>query len=138
MAFCAIFVPDFLLQAVVRSKPALRSAPLGLLDVPAPVFSLTAPREPVRSLGRAWGFTKAAAAEFRGVQIELRNREKEAAAHAALLDAAWSISPRLEDTAIDLVTLDVDGLAALFGSLQEVCRQANSRCREMGLSVHVA
>lgn len=138
MPFCAIFVPDFLLQAVIRSEPALRTQPLVLLDGPAPIFRVIAVSEPARQLGVSLGFSKAAAAEFRGVQIQLRNREKEVAAHAALLDAAWSISPRSENTAIDLVTMDVDGLEALFGSFEEICRQVHSRCLEMGLSVHVA
>src|ERR1043166_9828179 len=102
MAFCAIFSPDFLWQAVMRSEPALRTQPLVLLDGPAPIFRVIAASEPARQLGVSLGLTKAAAAEFRGVQIRLRNREKEVAAHAALLDAAWSISPRLVNTATDL------------------------------------
>jgi protein ImuB len=138
MTFCAIFVPDFLLQAVIRYEPALRNQPLVLLDGPAPIFRLIAISEPARQLGVTLGSTKAAAEEFRGVQIQLRNREKEAAAHAALLDAAWSISPRVENTAIDLVTMDVTGLETLFGSYEEIGSQLQSRCLEVGLQVHVA
>src|SRR4030095_15078781 len=123
MPFCAIFVPDFLLQAVIRSEPALRTQPLVLLEGPAPIFRVIAVSETARPLGVSLGCSKAAAAEFRGVQIQLRNREKEVAAHAALLDAAWSISPRSENTAIDLVTMDVDGLVAFFGSFEEIWRQ---------------
>jgi protein ImuB len=138
MAFCAIFVPDFLLQAVIRAEPALRNQPLALLDGPAPLFRVIAVSEPARQLGVTLGLTKATAAEFRGVQIQLRSREKEEAAHAALLDAAWSISPRVENTAIDLVTMDVAGLETLFGSFEEICRQVQSHCLETGLHVHVA
>src|SRR5215831_3659087 len=128
MAFCAIFVPDFLLQAVIRFDPSLRNQSLVLLDGPAPIFRVISVSESARQLGVTLGLTKASAAEFRGVQIQFRNREKEAAAHAALLDAAWSISPRAENTMIDLVTVDVAGLETLFGSFEEICRRVKSRC----------
>src|SRR5262245_45768999 len=138
MAFCAIFVPDFLLQAVIRSEPALRNRPLVLLDGPAPVFRVIAVSEAARQLGVTAGLTKAAVTEFQGVQIRLRNREQEAAAHSALLDAAWSVSPRVENTAIDLVTIDVCGLENLFGSYEEIGLLLQSRCLELGLHIHVA
>jgi protein ImuB len=138
MAFCVIFVPDFLLQAVIRSEPALRIQPLVLLDGPAPTFRVIAASEAAHHLGITAGLTKAATAEFKGVQIRIRNREQEAAAHAALLDAAWSISPRAENTAIDLVTLDIAGLKTLFGSYEDIGLQIQSRCLEVGLHVHVA
>jgi protein ImuB len=138
MAFCAIFVPDFLLQAVIRSDPALRNQPLVLLDGPQPTFRVVAVSGAARRLGVTPGLTKAAAAEFKGVQIRLRSHELESAAHAALLDAAWSISPRVENTAIDLVAMDVDGLESLIGSCEEIGLQLQSRCLEVGLQVHVA
>src|SRR5579863_1268914 len=138
MAFCAIFVPNFLLQAAQRSEPALRGQPLVLLDGPAPTFRVIAVNEQARLLGVTPGLTKAAAAEFAGVQIRLRSREQEAAAHAALLDAAWSISPRVENTALDIVVLDLAGLATLFGRYEEIGRQIQARSFELGLGVHVA
>jgi protein ImuB len=138
MAFCAVFVPNFLLQAAVRSEPALRDQPLVLLDGPAPTFRVIAVSEAARLLGVTPGLTKAATVEFQGVQIRFRSKEQEAAAHAALLDAAWSISPRVENTAVDLVTMDVAGLESLFGSYKEIGLQIQSRCFEMGLHVNVA
>jgi protein ImuB len=138
MAFCAIFVPHFLLQSVIRSEPSLQNQPLVLLDGPAPTFRVIAANEAARLLGITAGLTKAAATEFRGVQIRLRNREQEAAAHAALLDAAWSFSPRVENTAIGLATMDVAGLKNLFGSYEEIGLQIQSCCLELGLHVHAA
>src|SRR5262249_12431658 len=93
MAYCAIFVPDFSLQAVIRCEPALRPKPLVLLDGPQPTFRVMAVSEAAQRLGVACGLTKAAAAEFKGVQIRLRSREQEAAAHAALLDVAGPFPP---------------------------------------------
>ena len=102
------------------------------------MFRVIAVSEAARQLGVTAGLTKAAATEFRGVQIRLRNREQEAAAHAALLDAAWSISPSVENTAIDLVTMGGAGLTTLFGSYEEIGLRLQSRCLELGLYVHVA
>ncbi len=137
MAFCAIFVPDFLLQAVERSAPALRNKPLALLDGPAPTFRVIAVNAKARVQGVTLGLTKAAAAEFFGVELRLRAKEQEAAAHDALLDAAWSFSPRVEDMAQDTVLLDLAGLTTLFGSYENVALQIKSRCSSLGLDVHV-
>jgi protein ImuB len=137
MVFCAIFVPDFLLQAVERSEPALRNKPLVLLDGSAPTFRVIAVNAMARALGVTLGLTKAAAAELCGVEIRLRAKEQEAATHAALLDAAWSFSPRVEDTAQDTVLLDLAGLTTLFGSYENVALQIKSRCAALGLDVHV-
>jgi protein ImuB len=137
MAFCAIFVPDFLLQAVERSEPGLRNKPLVLLDGPAPMFRVIAVNAMARALGVAYGLTKAAAAEFCGLEIWPRSKEQESAAHAALLDAAWSFSPRVEDAAPDTVLLDLVGLTTLFGSYESVALQIKSRCAAMELDVHV-
>lgn len=138
MAYCAIFVPDFLLQAVERAEPGLRDQPLALLDGQAPTFRVIAVSESARLLGVTSGLTKAAAAEFRGVQLRQRSREQETAAHAALLDAAWSISPRVENTAPDIVVLDLAGLGNLFGRPDEIGLQIQARCLALGITVQLA
>ena len=138
MTFCAIFVPNFSLQAVERAEPALRNQPLVLLDGPAPTFRVIAVSERARLLGVSNGLTKAAAAEFSGVLLRLRNREQEAAMHAALMDAAWSVSPRAENTALDIVVIDLAGMATLFGDYEGIGLQIQSRCSELGFHVQVA
>jgi protein ImuB len=138
LAFCAIFVPQFLLQAVERSEPGLRNQSLVLLDGPAPTFRVIAVSEAARLSGVTPGLSKAAAAEFPGVQMRFRSKEQEAAAHAALLDAAWSVSPRVENTALDILVVDLAGLTALFGCHEEIARQIQVRCFELGLTVHAA
>src|SRR5215469_10358391 len=70
--FCAIFVPDFLLQAATRSEPSLRDKPLVLLDGPLPTFRVIAVSDTAQLWGVTPGLTKAAAAEFKGLQILLR------------------------------------------------------------------
>lgn len=137
MTFCAIFAPDFLLQASVRADAALRTRPIALLDGHAPNFQVVAANRHASALGVTPGMTKASAAEF-DVEIIPRRRDLETSAHAALLDAAWSFSPRIEDTAVDTVLLDLAGLTSLFGSYENIALQIKSRCLALGLDVHVA
>ena len=138
MAFGAIFVPDFSLQAAGRSEPEIRNRPLVLVDGPSPMFRVMAVNHLASRIGVTPGLTKAAAAEFQGVEIRPLRKELEEAAHAALLDAAWSVSPRVEDTAIDTVLIDLAGLTTLFRSYENIAQQIKFRCSALGLDVHVA
>src|SRR5271165_6901962 len=107
MAFVAIFVPNFQIQAVVRSEPEMAIRPLALIDGPAPTYPVVAVNRLAALLGVTHGMTKAAAAHFPGVEIRPRETLQEVAAHAALLDIAWSFSPRLEDAAPDTLLVDI-------------------------------
>jgi protein ImuB len=138
MAFGAIFVPNFRLQAVVRSEPELAVRPLALIDGPPPTFEVVAINRLAGVLGVALGMTKAAAGDFPGVEIRPRGKLQETTAHAALLDIAWSFSPRVEDTAADTLLLDLAGLTALYGSHENIATNIISKCSEIGLSVQVA
>ena len=55
-----------------------------------------------------------------------------------MLDIGWSISPRVEDTAIDSIVVDLDGLGALFGSEEAMARLLARHATDLGLAVHVA
>jgi protein ImuB len=55
-----------------------------------------------------------------------------------LLDAAWSVSPRVEDTAPDTLVLDLDGLTALFGTDENIARELARRVVAIGLAPRVA
>jgi protein ImuB len=70
----------------------------------------------------------------------LRNRyvAAEFSAHAALLDAAHAVSPRVEDSAQDAVALDISGLDRLFGTSQQVAQELVRRVSEVGLVANVA
>ena len=73
-----------------------------------------------------------------GVEICARSREREKAAHAALLDLGWSISPRVEDLAADTIVVDVAGLGSLFGSDENIAREMVRRAEGLRLVVQVA
>jgi protein ImuB len=74
----------------------------------------------------------------RGGVLRQRSAEREAAAHAALLDCACGFSPRVEDTAADTVVLDLAGLERIFGPPAKMARDVARRCSEMGLEANVA
>jgi protein ImuB len=59
-------------------------------------------------------------------------------AHAALLDVAWSITPRVEDTAMDTLLIDLSGLASLFGAEDKIVRRITAGASSFGINVQVA
>ncbi|MGE5112765.1 MAG: hypothetical protein ACM3JB_18010 [Acidobacteriaceae bacterium] len=70
--------------------------------------------------------------------LRYRSAAQEQSAHAALLDAAHAVSPRVEDSAPDTVLLDVHGLDRLFGIPQQVAQELVKRITEVGLVANVA
>ena len=138
MAFACIHIPEFMLQSVVRVEPALRKTALALLGGKPPLWSIVAGNVAALDAGIQLGMTKSQATEFYGVEIRQRSEAQEKAAHAALLDVGWSISPRVEDTALDTIVLDLDGLASLFGSDENIVRELAQRTSRISVVPHVA
>jgi protein ImuB len=89
-------------------------------------------------LGVTRGMTKAAVSQFAGVLIRPRCSRQEEAAHAALLDVAWSVTPRVEDAAPDTLLVDISGLGSLFGNEEGVAREIAFRAAAFGMDVHIA
>src|SRR4051812_39850381 len=59
-------------------------------------------------------------------------------AHAALLDSASIFSPRVEDTALDTVVLDLEGLERLWGSYEQIAKQISQQVLARGIQTNVA
>jgi protein ImuB len=55
-----------------------------------------------------------------------------------LLDVGWSVSPRVEDTAADTIVLDLEGLASLFGTDENIACELAQRTTRVGVIPHVA
>jgi len=138
MAFACIYIPDFLVQSVVRAEPVFRDGPLALISGTPPLWGVVAANPSALAAGIQLGMTKSQAAGFGNIQIRQRSESQEKAAHAAVLDAAWSISPRVEDTAPDTAVLDLDGLASLFGADETIARELARRVGAIGLVARVA
>src|SRR5712672_1881600 len=151
MGFACVYIPDFLVQAVIRGQRALGKGALALLGGAPPLWSVVAANPAAFAAGIQLGMTKAQVAQFgdvvgardtrarpSAVQICMRSETQEKAAHAALLDAAWSVSPRVEETAADTVVLDLEGLTGLFGADENIARELARRVAAIGLAARVA
>jgi protein ImuB len=138
MSFASIFVPHFMLQAVVRAEPALRERALALVEGTPPLCSVVAINEKAAQMGMKVGMAKTDATQFAGLEIRSRSQSQEKTAHAALLDIGWSVSPRMEDVAQDAIILDLSGLTSLFGSEKDIGAHLAHRASECGLLANVA
>jgi len=138
MAFASIFVPNFRVQAVVRAEPELRGRALALVEGAPPLCNVVAVNEPAARLGVEVGMTKTNAEQFAGLEIRARLAVFEKSAHAALRDAGWSVSPRMEDAGEDEIVVDLAGLGSLFGGEEEIGAELERRAFACGLQGHVA
>jgi protein ImuB len=138
MAFACIFVPDFPVEALLRTEPGLRSQSLAVLEGKPPLQKVFAVNENARCAGVTPGMTKLQIEACSGLAFRTRSVLQEAAAHAALLDCAQSFSPRVEDAAPDTIVLDLLGMELLFGALPEIARNIAHRALDLGLTANVA
>jgi protein ImuB len=138
MAFASICVPDFMVQSVVRVEPALRGRAVALIEGTPPLSSVVAANEAAWLAGIKPGMNKSQAADFSAVEIRPRSPAQEKAAHAALLDLGWSVSPWMEDAVPDAIILDLACLASIFGSEEKIAAQLIERASKLGLSANVA
>jgi protein ImuB len=138
MAFASVHIPCFQVQAVVRAEPALRGRPVALIDGTSPLWNVVAANPAALQAGIELGMAKTQVEQFVSIEIRHRSRMQEKSAHAALMDLGWSVSPRVEDTALDTIVLDLDGLGSLFGSAENIANELAGRASALGLSANVA
>ncbi len=166
--FACIHIPDFSVEAIVRSEPLLREYAIAILEGKAPLTHVCALNEKARRMGMEVGMTKLQAAifadpvlpastntvpqygttaerrslstsEHRGLAI-LRQRSlaQENATHSALLDVAYAFSPRVEDTALDTLLLDLVGLERLYGTATKMTNDLAERVAAFGTQANIA
>jgi protein ImuB len=138
MSFLSIFVPDFPVEAVSRVEPELRSRMVAVIEGNPPLQKIFALNENARQAGLEPGMTRLQAEAWPELAIRCRSVLQETAAHAALLDCAQSFSPRVEDTALDTLVLDIAGTEALFGPPVKLARDLAQRASHLGLEANVA
>jgi protein ImuB len=132
-------------QAVVRLEPDLQGKPVAILAGAPPLTKVFAVNREARSLGIETRMTKVQAETFQGIACRWRSLSQEASAHAALLDCAWTISPRVEDGAkregqdfSDTAVLDIAGCETLFGSPEKIAHDVKRVASEVGFETNVA
>ena len=145
MAFASLFVPDFPVQAVVRLEPEVQGKAVAILAGAAPLTKVFAVNQEARNLGVETGMTKVQAEGFQGIAWRWRSSLQEATAYAALLDCAWTISPRVEEGPKregqdfrDTVVLDLAGCEKLFGSPEKIAHDLRRVASGVGLTANIA
>jgi protein ImuB len=136
--FACIFVPDFPVAAIVRSEPGLRGQPVAVLDGTPPLLRVIAINEKARQAGVELEMTRMQVEDCPQLVVRRRTPLAETSAHAALLDAAQSFSPVVEDIACDTALLDLAGTESLLGPSAKVAHDLACRCADLGLDVNVA
>ncbi len=136
--FACICIPDFPMEAIVRSEPLLRERAVAVLDGKPPLVRVIALNDHARRVGIEAGMTKLQAAVFTQAVLRQRSVEQEKSAHSALLDMAFGFSPRVEDTADDRLLLDLSGLERLHGSAAAMAREMAVRVNSAGLEANIA
>jgi protein ImuB len=126
-----------MVQAVLRVQVELREKAVALVDGTAPQIHVVAANNAAWRAGIQPGMAETQA-QLCGVEIRRRSRAQEKAAHAALLDLGWSMSPRVEDHAQDTILADLAGLNSLFGTDENIAREFARRAAELRLQAHVA
>lgn len=137
MYFAAIHVADFMVQAVARGDAGLRGRAVAIVAGKAPLWSVVAANPAALRAGIELGMTKSQAEQFAGVEIRHRSEGQEKAAHEALLDLGWSVTPRVEDAATDTVVADLAGLETLLGSEETIARGLMERSANLGLEARI-
>lgn len=146
MAFACLFVPDFPVQAVTRLEPELREKAMVVLEGAAPQTRVFAANAAARALGVELGMTKVQAEALGEMVWRWRSPAQEATAHRALLDCAWTISPRVEDQLHgagrdelrDTVVLDLAGCEKLFGASDKIADDLQRVAANVGFEANVA
>ena len=155
--FACIYIPDFPVEAIVRTEPLLRDRAVAVFDGKPPLARVVALNEKARLLGMEAGMTKLQAALFaekpshkdvpqsgttnKDIHLAVlrrRSPEQESAAHAALLDVAHTFSPRVEDAAPHTLLLDLTGLERLYGAPARMGSDLKARVSAVGMEANVA
>jgi protein ImuB len=138
--FVAVYIPDFMAEAILRARPELRHRALAVVEGVPPLCYVVALNGRAREMGLAIGMTKVEAEvliQQQGV-VAMRDALAEQSAHAAMVDAVCAVSPKVEETAADVVIADANGLERLFGTPRQVARELAKRVAEQGLDGNIA
>jgi protein ImuB len=127
-------------EAMLRARPELRHRALAVVEGTPPLCYVIALNSRARESGLSIGMTKVEAEvliQQQGV-VMMRDPLAEQSAHAAMVDAVCAVSPKVEETAADVVVADAHALDRLFGTPRQVVRELAKRVADQGLEANVA
>jgi protein ImuB len=135
--YACLWVPGFAAAALVRQDPALHGRPVAALRgaMIRTVVAVTA--EAAAAGARAGMSATEAATRVPGLVTRPEDPAAERAAAEALLDAAWATSPRVEVIEPGTLTVDLGGLASLFGEEPRLGERLIAASAAVGLPARV-
>jgi protein ImuB len=136
--FASAWIPGFAAAALARRDPDLRDRPVAALETAGGTQSVCA----VTPAARAGGIRPGMSAREARLRVpdlvgRVRDHAAEGSAAAALRDAAWALSPRVEVVAPEEVHLDLAGLASLAGPEARLGQRLVDAIAALGLPAHV-
>lgn len=134
----SLYVPLFPLAARLRSEPELAGEIVVICEGNGGAARVVAASRPARKAGIKAGMSMAQARSVLPALLA-RGRDPgcETSAHEALLETAWSLSPRVEDAGLDTVFADVGGMHGLYDSERDLGQAAEVTASSMGLPIRV-
>ena len=133
-----LFIPLFPLAARLRAEPELSGEAVAGCEGNGSAARIVGASRSARKAGVRTGMSLA---QSRGILPSLiaRGRDSgcEGSAHEALLETAWSLSPRVEDAELDLVFADVDGMHNLYDGEHDIGQAAEVTATAMSLPIRV-
>jgi protein ImuB len=136
--FACAWVPFFAVAALERGEPALVDRPVVIVRGSAPVARVVEASAAAREQRIAPGMTEAEArARCPVLVVRPTSDERVASARHALLEAALTVSPRVEDGGPGIVHLDVAGLGRLIGDARAIADRLVRQAGAVGLRARV-
>lgn len=110
--FAVVYIPNFLLQAVLRHEADGLAAPVALIDPASPGPEILQCNTSAANCGVVPGLTASQAmARCEKLRIKPRSPALEKSAAEILLQTAYAFSPRIEATGVGVCTMELRGLA---------------------------
>lgn len=130
-----LLVPDLPLQALLRAEPELAKVPLAIAEGEGGRARTVHVSAHARAEGVVPGLPVSdALALSPGLLVRWVDPQLVASARAAALDAAASVSPRVEEARPGVVLVDVEGLSSLFGSERGAASALVGAASRLGLA----
>ena len=139
MRFACVYVGNFQAAAHVRAEPALAERAVAVIAGRPPASLVVDATPAARAAGVVPGVTESEArARCASLATRAVSPDRAAGARQALLEAAFGVSPRVEDADEGVVFVDLAGLARLFGADAAIGERLHRAARRAGLTASVA